>query len=178
MNDHELFRAGCWHELTYKDGTSDKWWSIKIHKTSHHRKWGAAGNTGREKITSFLTAEQARHDAERLYNMQIKQGYGVKKPYLLRTTELVHIVDYGNWEKFVTSVYQTPFEFVSDQECSNDSSHRFRPNGEMCDYDKQDIEDWIKSEGMSGSYMTHRLLDDCVRQRLIPAGIYLIEVCW
>ena len=178
MSDHELFRAGCWHELTYKDDTSDKWWSIKVHKATHQRKWGATGNEGRAKVTEFSHPEEARADAERLYKMQVKQGYGVKKPQLPRVTELIHCVDYGDLEKFFALVYQVPFEFVSDQECGNDSSHRFCPNGELCDYDKKDIKDWVDSEGMSGSYMTHRLLDDCVRMRLIPAGTYLIEVCW
>jgi predicted DNA-binding WGR domain protein len=158
---NELFRAGSWHELLFEDGTSAKFWSIKIHKDTHIRKW----------------VDEARVDAERLYDSKVKSGYKVKRPQLVRKTELIHIVDYGELERFFESVYKMSFEFVADQECLNDSTHRFCPTGELSKYDKGSIEEWIKSEGLK-CYMTPSLLDDCVRQKLIPAGTYLVEVCW
>ena len=175
---NELFRAGSWHELLFEDGTSAKFWSIKIHKNTHIRKWGAKGTEGRQKVTIFSEAEEARFDAERLYKSKISSGgYRVKRPRLDRKTELIHTVDYGELERFFESVYKIEFEFVADQECGNDSTHRFRPTGEMCSYDKEHIKEWIDSGGIN-CYMTPSLLDDCVRQKLIPAGTYLVEVCW
>ncbi len=179
MKDHDLFRAGCWHDLDFDDGVTAKFWSIKIHKDTHIRKWGAAGTDGRGKTIQFDNAEAARKDARRLFNSKIKEGYKVSKPNLEVKTELAHFVDYGDFESFINRVYGIEdWSFVADQECGNDSSHRFCPDGELSEYDKGDIKDWVDSDGADGCYMAHRLLDDCVRQRLIPAGVYIVEVCW
>lgn len=173
---NELFRAGCWHDLIFEDGDSSKFWSIKIHKNTHIRKWGPIGQDGRELVTEFSDAEEARSDAERLFKSKTKAGYRIRKPQLKVTTELVHFVDYGEFERFITSVYNVSFEFVFDQECGNDSTHRFCVTGNICDYDKQQIKRFVDSG--DGLYMASVLLEDCVRQRLIPAGTYVIEVCW
>jgi len=175
MTEHELFRAGCWHELVYEDGTVSKWWSIKVHKSTHIREWGALGSDGRSKVTEFANAELARTDASKKFNSQISQGYKAKKPHLNVETELVHSVDYVDLENFINSVYGLEdFSFVVDQECSNDSSHRFRPDGTLDDYDREQIKELL--DGKYPAYMTDRLLNDCVRQRLIPAGVYIVEV--
>lgn len=177
MSNHELFRAGCWHDLIYEDGTTSKFWSIKVHKDTHIRKWGAGGTDGRSKVTEFANAELARTDASKKFNSQIKQGYKAKKPHLKVETKLTHFVESSDLEDFFNSVYGVEgFNFVADQECGNDSSHSFNPDGYLDEYDQEDIENWI-SKGY-GHYMSSRLLNDCVRQRLIPAGVYIVGVCW
>jgi len=174
---NELFRAGCWHDLVFEDDSSSKFWSIKILKDSHIRKWGPTGQDGRELITAFADHEEARKDAERLFKAKLSSGYRVAKPSLQRVTELIHTVDHDELDRFFTQVYGVPFEFAFDQEASNYSSHRFVTSDELDEYTKKEIAKWIKSDGGRG-YMTGALLDDCVRQKLIPDGTYIVEVCW
>lgn len=178
MSDYELFRAGCWHDLVFESEEVNKFWSIKIHKNTHIRKWGVTGTTGKELVTEFSEAEEARFDAKRLYESKIKGGYRVAKPELKKTTELTHFVEYDELERFFNQVYQKDnFEFVADQEASNDSSHRFHVTGEMSDWDREQVQRYIEEDDL-GLYMTQYLLDDCARQKLIPAGIYVVEVSW
>jgi predicted DNA-binding WGR domain protein len=174
---NELFRAGVWHDLICDDGTASKFWSVKIVKNTHIRKWGALGTMGNEKVTTFDSPEIARKDAENLYLSKTRGGYRVKKPQLSVTTELVHTVDgVATLNSFIFRAFGVPFDFCKDQEAQIGHSFKFTPDGKLSDFDIECIERWINSDGEDGVYMTHRLLDHCVRQRLIPAGVYLIEV--
>jgi len=173
----ELFRAGTWHELTHQDDQCSKFWSIKIVKDTHIRRWGALGTLGNEKTTTFDNVEDARKDAERLYLSKTRSGYRVTKPQLSVKTELVHTIDsIYTLNNFFYRVYGISFCFVSDQEAISGHSFKFTPDGNLDEYDTEKIKRWIDSDGENGMYMTHTLLDDCVRQRLIPAGVYLVEV--
>ena len=175
-NIEGLFRAGIWHELTYenKEENADKFWSIKVHKNTHIRHSGRTGATPRETITEFDTQEEAREDAERLFNAQINQGYRVSKPQLAMTTELVHTVSAAEFNRFVYQVYDIIFDFLSDQnEGLGVNGIRFYVDGQ--DIDREYMDRWRNGEDMGG-FMALLILDDCVRQRLIPAGDYLIEV--
>ena len=75
----EEFRAGCWYELTFEDGTSAKFWSIKICKHTHHRKWGVIGSLGKMQITAFANAEEARVDAKRLWQSKVISGWEINE---------------------------------------------------------------------------------------------------
>lgn len=173
-----LFRAGCWHELVYKneEENADKFWSIKVLKCSHIRKSGRTGANPRETVVVFDTAEDARQDAKRLYDAQVRQGYKIKKPQLEVATELVHTVTYTELERFFLQVYGAKFNFVYDQECTRNSYRRFYADGQRSTNDHEDIANWVNGEPKM--WMAGLLLDDCVRQRLIPAGYYLVEVDW
>lgn len=179
----KLFRAGVWHDLIYKDEESAKFWSIKIVRNTHIRKWGALGTMGDEKETVFKNPEEARRDAEKLYISKTKKGYKVLKPQLEVTTHLVHnIKDIAELNNFIFRVYGVPFDVIKDQlpdlnEGAVDycgQTFTWAPDGMLTEYDIERIEDWINGDDVY--YMTHRLLDDCVRQRLIPAGVYSLEV--
>jgi len=171
----ELFRAGVWHELVFKNDDADKFWSIKIVKNTHVRRWGPTGTDGKEKVTEFDTVTEARENAEKLYVSKTKGGYVVAKPTLECETDLCHFVQDSELERFIFQVYGVEFNFLDDVFDSTDSSYRYRPTGDLSEYEEQRIIEWIRTEEPKG-YMTHSLLDDCVRQRLIPAGTYLIEV--
>jgi predicted DNA-binding WGR domain protein len=170
----ELFRAGVWHELVFKSDEADKFWSIKIVKTTHVRRWGASGTEGREMITEFDSVDEARENAEKLYLSKTKGGYVVAKPTLAYDTDLCHFVEHDELERFIEQVYGTEFNFRQDVD-SREMTFRYRPSGELSDDEEEDIIQWVRT-GVNEGYMTHSLLDDCVRQRLIPAGTYVIEV--
>tara|TARA_Y100000593_G_C4194654_1_gene278706 strand:- start:219 stop:800 length:582 start_codon:yes stop_codon:yes gene_type:complete len=181
LSNSELFRAGVWHELLCKDEetNTDKFWSIKIVKNTHIRRNGRAGTEGRETLKAFGTQDEARKDAERIYYSKLRNGYRVKKPQLQVDTELIHIVQHKELERFFMAVYKVFFDFRADQECPNVfQQYRFTPNGKFSSEDgvKEKINTWIQMEGENIFYMTHHLLDDCVRQRLIPSGTYLVEI--
>jgi predicted DNA-binding WGR domain protein len=169
----ELFRAGVWHELVFKNDETDKFWSIKIVKNTHIRHWGASGTEGKQKITEFDSPEEARENAEKLYLSKTKSGYVVAKPTLTYETDLCHFVSAVELERFIEQVYGTRFDFHEDVD-SRETTYRYRPTGELSQQEEEEIIQWIRT-GENEGYMTHALLDDCVRQRLIPAGTYLIE---
>lgn len=177
----ELFRAGVWHDLICENEESSKFWSIKIVKNTHIRKWGALGTMGQEKVTHFDDADQARADAERMYIAKTRGGYVVRKPQFSVKTELVHWVEsVAEFNTFIYKVYGVPFDIWTDQ-CMDEygpsyltHTLRFAPDGALTQDDIEKIEQWV--DGEPNYYMTHRLLDDCVRQRLIPAGVYCLEL--
>lgn len=178
MTNNELFRAGCWHELIYQDEESNKFWSIKVHKSTHIRKWGAIGTEGKSTVTSFEGAEEARKDAERLFLAKTKGGYKIKKPHLERETELIHFVERQELERFFESVYGRPFDFCIDQECTAvkplDETYTFYVSDIVSDNEKDDINLWVNDKYYYG-YLTGTLLNDCCRQKLIPDGKYIVE---
>jgi hypothetical protein len=102
-------------------------------------------------------------------------------PTVLRVrTETIHEVDCFNLEQFVKEQYPDakPYSFVADQECGNDSVHRFRVSKEslLQDYDRRRVEDFAAGKRVSG--ITGALLDDLCRRGLIEPGTYVVSVCW
>jgi hypothetical protein len=93
-------------------------------------------------------------------------------------TETVHRVEYSNLEKFVNAHYKPKqqWDFVSDQECGNDSSHSFTVVNETDEFEKEDLIDFVKGKRVSG--MAHAILNDLCSKDLIPAGKYIVNVCW
>lgn len=177
----ELFRAGVWHDLICENEESSKFWSIKIIKNTHVRKWGALGTMGEEKVTHFDTAEQARTDAEKLYISKTRKGYVVRKPQFAVQTELVHWIEsVAEFNNFIYKVYGVPFDVIDNEQariadyCIGPHTLTFAPDGTVTAIGIDTIERWIGGEPLL--YITHLLLDDCVRQRLIPAGVYCLEV--
>lgn len=173
----DLFRAGVWHDLIYDDEDTSKFWSIKILKNTHIRKWGALGTMGQEKVTHFNSSDEARDDAEQMYIAKTRKGYKVCKPKLPVSTELVHTINsIADLNNFFFKVYGVPFNMREDWAGVSNQTLMFTPDGTLDKNDVQAIDDWVDSLGTYPPFMTHRLLDDCVRQRLIPAGTYLIDV--
>jgi hypothetical protein len=86
------------------------------------------------------------------------------------------------------SEFGQEFNFVADQECSNDSDHSFNVTGKrfnaetkeyepgIGDYDRKEVEAFRET----GNYyfLASTLLEYlCVEGKVEP-GEYLIEVCW
>lgn len=89
----------------------------------------------------------------------------------------VFFVGYNDLDEFINHCYpdlETKFEFVADEEMSNDSEKAIHVDGEVDEYDAKKIQE---GETM---YMTHALLNDACRRGLLKhgKGIYIIEVSW
>lgn len=168
---HELFRAGIWHELIKADGTSNKFWSIKVVKNTHIRRWGPVGTEGKELTTEFDTPEEARKDAESLYLSKTMSGYEVAKPTLTYEAKFCYFVEQEQFEAFISKVYSKEYFFEPEDP---DSNHIFICDGRLGWYDKQVIEDFIKND-IREFGLTYALIEDCIRQKLIPAGVYIIQ---
>lgn len=87
----------------------------------------------------------------------------------------VFFVDYGDLDKFINYHYpnlKTKFEFVADEEMSNDSDKVIHIDGEIDEYEEGELKE---GEGM---YRTHIFLNDACRRGLLEEGTYIIEVCW
>jgi len=89
-----------------------------------------------------------------------------------------HIIEYGEWERVVNEFYKpTPeWDFVSDHEANNDSNYSFHVTGEIDEYEKDRILNFIKDSNFEG-WMTQVLLDDLCCKGIINKGEYLINVC-
>lgn len=89
--------------------------------------------------------------------------------------EKVFFVDYGDLDEFINHHYpnlQNKFEFVADEEMSNDSSKQICVDGKVDEGSKAQIQE---GEGM---FMTNPLLNDACRRGLLEKGMYVIRVSW
>jgi hypothetical protein len=95
------------------------------------------------------------------------------------TTVTVHEVGYTDLEVFVQAQYPgaREYSFVADQECGNDSDHTFSVEAAPLDaYDRGRVDEF--AAGKHRSYLTGAILNDLCHRGLIPAGTYLVKVCW
>lgn len=101
-----------------------------------------------------------------------------KKLGSIFTTKTVHNVDYHDWESFVNKFYGVEcYDFVSSEECGNDSNHTYSPDGKQDKYEVQDIAEFVKQDG-NICYRTSEIFNDLVAKGEIPAGNYCVNVCW
>lgn len=93
-------------------------------------------------------------------------------------TKPFYTIDYGDFEKFICQVFGVKkFEFVADQEMSNDSCKTFNVQSEELDeWEKKSLENFQKTG--RESFISQVLLTHLCHQGIIPAGNYLINVCW
>ena len=61
--------------LIYKDGSSNKFWKIKIAGESYTITYGKIGTVGAVKVKSFNSEEACQQDAEKLIKSKMKKGY-------------------------------------------------------------------------------------------------------
>jgi hypothetical protein len=92
---------------------------------------------------------------------------------LKKRTVSTHFVDYSDLEAFIAQVYGVEFSFAADQECSNDSEHRFEVDGQ---YDQDEFSDFLTSP--YSFFMAQTVLDKLCADKRIEPGCYVIEVCW
>jgi hypothetical protein len=86
------------------------------------------------------------------------------------------------FDEMVRRIYNVDFCFAADQEAGNDSHHFFYNIGQPLDgYDKAQLAKFTnitKSKYASEDFMARCLLNDLVHNSHLPAGNYLISVCW
>ena len=98
----------------------------------------------------------------------------------LLTQEVVAVYKlyYKDFEAIVNSVYKVDdYRFTVDYECANDSSHEFTVDKHCNDQLEIDMISTFRETG-KGLYLASIILDDLCDSDLIPAGNYIINVCW
>ena len=92
-------------------------------------------------------------------------------------TETIHSVECRDLESFIKEVTGHDYAPVPYEEWGNDSQHRFKVDGIMTNYM---LEDWntFKTSGQSENYLLRTILNGLCADGHIPAGIYLVCVCW
>ena len=102
---------------------------------------------------------------------------------LKMSSKTFHEVDYGDFERFVAKVYgfgSGAYSFVADMEMGNDSNKSFTvdPTDFHDEWDIRSLNKFIDSKGRHYSYITYILLQELHFAGYIPAGNYIIDVCW
>lgn len=85
-------------------------------------------------------------------------------------------MDYCEFEQLVKTTYGHDYEFPEDIECGNDSEHTYEVTGELDEWDRQKLQEFVQSGKYL--YLAPRLLNDLVARGKLPKGRYLITVCW
>lgn len=89
-------------------------------------------------------------------------------------TVTVYEVDAYDFEQFVNDQGCMRFSFQADQECADDTDHKFTVDGELHELDQSDVEAVL--DGGYDSFMAGHLLNHFANVGLIPKGDYLIRV--
>lgn len=91
--------------------------------------------------------------------------------------ETVFCVKWYELEKAVQDEFGHVFEFVATEEARNDNVYRYRVGGEVNEWEKREVDKFVAT-GDLDLYMTRALLNTMCARKVIPAGTYLVEVCW
>lgn len=87
-------------------------------------------------------------------------------------------VDSSDLEDLIQETYKIRYEMAAQEEWSNDSSHSYNNiDGKLTKLGEKDLVSFIETEKTEFG-ITKVLLNDLVRKNLIPAGNWLITVCW
>ena len=101
------------------------------------------------------------------------------KPTLKYATETTYVVTYRDLEAFIEAATGQWFSFSETAEGGNDTQHRrkVKPLTHIDDYD--DYAD-IKKNGAAplGTWYVALILSGLCGEGYIPAGTYIITVCW
>ncbi len=90
--------------------------------------------------------------------------------------ETVRFVDSYDFDKTVKDEFGREYQFVADEECGNDSTHRFQVDGELDKWEQKQVNEFVETG--EGSYLARNLLNALCARSVIPAGTYVVEVCW
>ena len=97
-------------------------------------------------------------------------------------TKTVHKVEYNEFDKALSEFLKSKeakdsdFEVVCHHELSNDSSQKFS----VAQYDWQKLEDSDKEEILGGKldFRGQDILNWMHEEGLVPAGEYIVDICW
>ncbi|AYB71022.1 hypothetical protein SEA_YABOI_229 [Streptomyces phage Yaboi] len=86
--------------------------------------------------------------------------------------EVYYTMDAFDLNELVEKEFNTNWDFVSAEECSNDSAHVVHPD--LDGFGEDGTED---DEGMSYA-SARQVIGELIKRNTLPSGKYLIEVCW
>ncbi len=92
-------------------------------------------------------------------------------------TETTRVVDYKDLDAFIRHHTGRDYNCVADEEWGNDSQHSFTVAPLKADYNRRDW-DAFKAGTRGEGYMLGTILDGLCSEGKLPAGNYLVEVCW
>lgn len=86
-------------------------------------------------------------------------------------------VDSSDLENLIKEVYKKEYDMIGGQEWSNDTQHSFKNiKGNLSKFDKEELKDF--TEGKESFCSLNIILNDLVKNNHIPAGSWLVTVCW
>lgn len=91
--------------------------------------------------------------------------------------EVIHRIDYGDFEELVEERFGHSYSFVADQEMRNDSTWSASVDvDDMDEYDLADVERFALTG--EGSWMAWKLLAYLCAEGELSPGNYIIDVFW
>ncbi|EMO30393.1 WGR domain protein [Leptospira interrogans serovar Bataviae str. HAI135] len=63
------------HQLTYQDGSSNKFWNIEAEGNSFTVTYGKIGTSGQTQTKTFDTEDKCQKEAQKLLSEKLKKGY-------------------------------------------------------------------------------------------------------
>lgn len=95
----------------------------------------------------------------------------------LKTSKVTHIkVKYDDLDRFIEHIYGVDeYSFVAEQEANNYSSYDFTVDGELDEWDEEELRKFVEKKSDCGPAT---ILNDMCRREIIEPGEYLIEVYW
>lgn len=85
-------------------------------------------------------------------------------------------VKHSDLDEFTSDSYQKVWNFVSAEETSNDTDHRFSVDGEVSPWDRDTLAMWLDDTGPEPA--ARIVLNDLAGRGMIDKGEYLVTVCW
>jgi hypothetical protein len=101
----------------------------------------------------------------------------MNKPVLECNEEIIRSVDYYTLDQYIKKVTGHDYDCVGSEEWGNDSQHRFNVRTITAKYE---LKEWkkFKKSGTKEGFMLRIILYGLCTDGFIPAGMYLITVCW
>lgn len=97
---------------------------------------------------------------------------------MISSTKTVHEIGYKKLDDFIKSVTGQEYECVCAEEWSNDSEHHFVVTGKLDNYDREEWNQFRALGGKDSSFILGAILNGLCEEGHLPAGDYLISVCW
>ncbi|EMO24877.1 WGR domain protein [Leptospira interrogans serovar Bataviae str. HAI135] len=85
------------HHLTFKDGSSDKFWNIEVSGNSFTVTYGKTGTSGTSQTKTFDNEEKCLKEAQKLLSEKLKKGI-FKKKKILQSPKI------QNWKKRIIKI--------------------------------------------------------------------------
>ncbi len=99
----------------------------------------------------------------------------MEQPQIFASKAVWH-VDIFDLNDFIAEKYELD-KFEGHLEASNDSDHEIEVDGEVDEYDEEDLQKALKS-GWIEMWRLGVILNDMCRKQWIFPGNYLVSVCW